>query len=89
MAEPGLLSELQSLREQLQKSEAERKSTETQLSEANSAVTKLQEEGSCQQRKHCSEVFLSAVAAEKRVKGHDGSMACHEMKAPQLTSGYQ
>lgn len=48
--EPGdssVLSELQSLREQLEKSEEERKALETQLCEANGTVTQLQEEGKC------------------------------------------
>lgn len=44
--ESGVLSELQNLREQLEKREEERKALETQLSEANSTVTELQEEGS-------------------------------------------
>lgn len=44
--ESSVLSELQKLREQLGKSEEERKAVETQLSEANSVVTQLQEEGS-------------------------------------------
>jgi len=43
----SVLSELQKLREQLEKSEEERKALETQLREANSTVTQLQEEGSC------------------------------------------
>ncbi|XP_035850075.1 shootin-1 isoform X1 [Sander lucioperca] len=42
--ESGVLSELQNLREQLEKREEERKALETQLSEANSTVTELQEE---------------------------------------------
>ncbi|XP_005751145.1 shootin-1 [Pundamilia nyererei] len=43
--ESSALSELQNLREQLEKSEEERKTLETQLSDANSLVTQLQEEG--------------------------------------------
>lgn len=43
--ESSALSELQNLREQLEKSEEERKTLETQLSDANSLVTRLQEEG--------------------------------------------
>ncbi|XP_042082645.1 shootin-1 isoform X3 [Haplochromis burtoni] len=42
--ESSALSELQNLREQLEKSEEERKTLETQLSDANSLVTQLQEE---------------------------------------------
>ncbi|XP_049923933.1 shootin-1 isoform X2 [Epinephelus moara] len=42
--ESGVRSELQNLREQLEKSEEERKTLETQLFEANSAATQLQEE---------------------------------------------
>lgn len=45
--ESSLLPELQNLKEQLEKSEEERKALETQLSGANSAVAQLQEEGSC------------------------------------------
>lgn len=48
--ESGVLSELQRLREQLEKSEMERKALESQLCEANSTVTQLQEEGSCRGR---------------------------------------
>lgn len=73
--ESGVLSELQNLREQLEKSEKERKSIETQLSEANSTVTKLQEEGSCQQRIHCTKIFLTKQSQNNcsslRVKGND------------------
>lgn len=43
--ESSVLSELQNVREQLEKSEEERKALETQLSEANGTVTQLQEEG--------------------------------------------
>ncbi|XP_076737825.1 shootin-1 isoform X2 [Maylandia zebra] len=42
--ESSALSELQNLREQLEKSEEERKTLETQLSDANSLVARLQEE---------------------------------------------
>ncbi|XP_028420315.1 shootin-1 isoform X2 [Perca flavescens] len=42
--ESGILSELQNLREQLEKSEEERKALKTQLSEATSTVTELQVE---------------------------------------------
>eukprot|EP00064_Thunnus_orientalis_P020888 superscaffoldBa00006023_g21040 len=42
----SFLSELQNLRVQLKKSEEERKALETQLSEANSAFTKVQDEDS-------------------------------------------
>lgn len=45
MQESSVLSELQDLREQLERSEEERKTLERQLSEANSSVTQLQEEG--------------------------------------------
>lgn len=48
--EESVLSELQRLREQLEKSEMERKALESQLCEANSTVTQLQEEGSCRGR---------------------------------------
>lgn len=72
MEESSVLSELQNLREQLEKSEEERKAIETQLSEANSTVTQLQEEGTCQQRKHFSQTLLSkhksTVTAEKGSK---------------------
>lgn len=47
MEESSLLSELQNLKEQLDRSEEERKALETQLSEANSTSTQLQEKGSC------------------------------------------
>lgn len=43
--ESSLVSELQNMREQLTKSETERKLLETQLSEANSSVAQLQVEG--------------------------------------------
>lgn len=43
--ESSLVSELQNMREQLMKSETERKLLETQLSEANSSVAQLQGEG--------------------------------------------
>lgn len=46
MEESSVLSELQNLREQLEKNEVDREALETQLSEANSTVTQLQEEGS-------------------------------------------
>lgn len=79
--EPSILSELQNLREQLEKSEEERKSIETQLSEANSTVTKLQEEGS-------REIFLTkqnlTEALEKRVKGKNWSMTCNMMQAAHM-----
>ncbi|XP_054457214.1 LOW QUALITY PROTEIN: shootin-1 [Anoplopoma fimbria] len=42
--ESAVLPELQNLREQLEKSEEERKALETQLSEANGSVTQLREE---------------------------------------------
>lgn len=57
--ESGVLSELQSLREQLEKSDGEKKALETQLSEANSSVTQLQQQGSC----------LVMAAAKRRVMG--------------------
>lgn len=44
LEESGVLSELQNLRQQLEKSEEERKALETQLSEANTAVAQLQDE---------------------------------------------
>lgn len=47
LKESGVRSELQNLREQLEKSEEERKAIEAQLSEANGSVTQLQEEGKC------------------------------------------
>lgn len=47
MEEGRVVPELQSLRDQLQQREEERKAIETQLSEAKSTVTKLQDEGSC------------------------------------------
>lgn len=43
----GDLSELQNLKEQLEKSEEERKALESQLSQTNAAVTQFQEKGSC------------------------------------------
>ena len=45
VVESGVRSELQNLREQLEKSEEQRKASEAQLSEANGAITQLQEEG--------------------------------------------
>lgn len=45
--ESRVLSELQNLKEQLEKSEEERTALETQLSEANGTVAQLQEEGTC------------------------------------------
>lgn len=58
--ESTVLSELQSLKEQLEKSEEDKKALETQLSEANSSVTQLQEEGSCRPKN-----ITPAVTAEK------------------------
>ncbi len=45
--ESSILSELQNLKEQLEKSKEEKNAFETQLSEAKGTVTQLQEEGSC------------------------------------------
>lgn len=50
MKDSGVLSELQCLKEQLEKSEEERMAIETQLSAANSTVTQLQDEGTALQR---------------------------------------
>lgn len=43
--ESSVLSDLQSLKAQLEKSEGGRKLLETQLSEANSTITRMQQEG--------------------------------------------
>lgn len=44
--ENGVAAELQNLREQLERTEGERKGLDTQLAHANTSVTQLQEEGS-------------------------------------------
>lgn len=53
----GVISEVQSLKEQLERSLQERKALETQLSEASGSVTQLQEQGSRRERER--EIFQS------------------------------